>query len=647
MENIEEFDKQAPIETTDYEIEARSSRLVNYASWVFKLFQATHRRWKVEWIKNYTMYNADQKISYYLTKSLKWKSAVKTPLTKVLTDALANKVRWLNFSIDYTINSTSEIKKNKNGWLLDWIDRSSNLKSESLLAADDASETWEWFWFNRLDYSKYLLDYNRMIWSEWNEWKEESILIESTMCKTEYVPRSHVIYEANKDYNRSRFYWVIFKKTWSEFMDMFWIHINRSTYPDTNKLREFLKSKTSRIMSADYILAKRLKDYEAWILETAMNEINPSMFEQYQWLWLWYWAKDPMKEVDVYNMSYYNNEFEIYLHLEKETMTVAVNGHIVIDIPNPYWSVSPLIRVAKKDQWWTWPCDWTTQALAVIQKMYDNVFNTFNDALRIALNPMFTSQGAINFPWMEDWVMVREDWKVIQVNGDWMLKPFDLVIPNDLVARSQQFLEYLRWLWALIVNLNRYTWPSQAWWIERVTDWVNSQIQVSQDVMRPISASMAEWYKNTVKCFLFLIKTQLPKNMSIKFEWESWTNELWLSDLISDINIAYSVDNMVDIARINEVNDIMKLIELIWRLPQDPSFPVQRVDIDELVRYVWELLWQSSLLMSDKKIIKQQKRKDALSKKLSWQQQNVEQPWDNYNTVPQPTDNVVENGVEI
>jgi len=39
------------------------------------------------------MYNADQKISYYLTKSLKWKSAVKTPLTKVLTDALANKVR--------------------------------------------------------------------------------------------------------------------------------------------------------------------------------------------------------------------------------------------------------------------------------------------------------------------------------------------------------------------------------------------------------------------------------------------------------------------------------------------------------------------------------------------------------------------------
>jgi hypothetical protein len=43
-----------------------------------------------------------------------------------------------------------------------------------------------------------------------------------------------------------------------------------------------------------------------------------------------------MREVDVYNMSYYNNEFEIYLHLEKETMTVAVNGYIVIDIPNPY-----------------------------------------------------------------------------------------------------------------------------------------------------------------------------------------------------------------------------------------------------------------------------------------------------------------------
>ena len=227
------------------------------------------------------------------------------------------------------------------------------------------------------------------------------------------------------------------------------------------------------------------------------------------------------------------------------------------------------------------------------------------------------------------------------------MKLFDLVMPNDLVARSQQFLEYLRWLWALIVNLNRYTWPSQAWWIERVTDWVNSQIQVSQDVMRPISASMAEWYKNTIKCFLFLIKTQLPKSMSIKFEWESWIDELKLSDLVSDINIAYSVDNMVDIARINEVNDIMKLIELIWRLPQDPNFPVQQVDVDELVRYVWELLWQSSLLMSDKKIIKQQKRKERLAKKLSWQQQNVEQPWNNYNNVEQPTDNVVENGVEI
>jgi hypothetical protein len=30
-----------------------------------------------------------------------------------------------------------------------------------------------------------------------------------------------------------------------------------------DNLREFLKAKTTRIMSADYILAKRLKDYEA------------------------------------------------------------------------------------------------------------------------------------------------------------------------------------------------------------------------------------------------------------------------------------------------------------------------------------------------------------------------------------------------
>lgn len=617
IKKIEEFD-QTPVRSLfSHEQIQSSTRVLNFAAWVFNLFQSSHWRWKVEWIKNYTMYNADHKISYHLTKSLKWKSAVKTPLTQVLTDALSNKVRWLNFSIDYTVPVSSERSKEKNWWFLDWIDKSSNLKNESILSADDATETWEWFWFCRLDYSNYLLEYNRMLANQESWWKEESIKVESTLCRTEYVPRSHVIYEANKNYNTSRFYWIIFKKTRSEFMRMFWHHIDLEMHPDIDQLQSFLKWETSRVMKLDYIYAKRLKDYESALLQTAMNDIDPTTSARHMQMWLWYWQTDPMREIDVYNMSYYNNEFEIYLHLEEETMTIMVNWHTIIDIPNPYRWVNPLIRIAKKAQWWTWPCDWTTQSLAIIQKMYDNVFNTFNDALRIALNPMFTSQWAINFPWMEDWVMVWEDRKVIQVNWDWVLKPFDLVIPNDLVARSQQFLEYLRSLWALIVNLNRYTWPSQWWWIERVTDWVNSQIQISQDVMRWISASMAEWYKNTIKCFLFLIKTQLPKSLSLQFELNWSVENISVSDIISNTNISYNVDNMVDVARMTEINDIMKLIDLVWRLPQDPWFPVQRVDVDELVRHIWELLWQSWLLMSDKKILAKKRNSEKLAAKFN------------------------------
>lgn len=613
----EAANREMPVDTywdlfTQEELD-KSRKLSQFASNIYNSFFNSHFQWKIKWIKNYTQYSADKKIDYLQHKSTSWKSVVTTPLTKILTDGLLDKLYSLKFSM--YIDFEWKMSDSKKNWITDlnyMLQETSWMYEESVKQIQDAWQTGEWFAFVDLitrdvewEYIKYsakkILD-----WELWSTTKQ--FVVEKIEPIYEYVPWSRVIFETNKSYEQSRFHGVVLKRTKKEFLNQFWYLLD-SSKPWDDIFKKLLTHSNKSVMQTDAIIAKRLKDYEISLLEWWLKATNPEWYQRWVDLWIM-WIVTPMSESSIFQMKDYDDEYEVYIHIEhsENEMYILINWMLVYNGTSPYGEHNPIIRIAAREEWWVWPCEWASQSLVTIQKMYDNVFNSFNDALRITLWPMFTSQWSITMQWTENWTLEWEDWKVIKVNGDWDIKPLKLIEGNELTSKSQNFLEYLWSLWSMIVRMNRYSWPSNVWGIERSPRAADYQRQRWEDVLRPISHSITLSQSRTLKLWLYLLKTRMPQESLLKIPYGEQVIELAIEDIINNMNITFKPDNLMDTVEDQDVENILKVIWIVDKYSRDNDLPeVSRVDSEELIKTLTWWIKNWSIIKWDKRFQKEQK----------------------------------------
>lgn len=552
---------------------------------VFQHFEKHYRSDKIKWHKNYTMYNADRAVALK-EKWMEWRTNFKTPLTRIFTDSLFNRLFDSNFSIDVYSTTPKGSKEYTDGRkpkdsvnaLNEWCYLTSEIDSHMKLSMKDWVTTGDWF--RRVD-MRTAEELSHFIAESWKEWKPYSKWIPLSECTAiiEYIPWEEIIYEAKKDFYESSFVWWRRIEPHEKFIDRRWYLLELS--PEVEKYIYNTKN-AKPLFSKDYSKFRRIKDFEDQLLHNHYGLIENDLYT-----------------IDTEDIKDHGESYE---HWTSDTLTIMRNWHIVYDGPNPLWiNMHPFVHFWLGTTPNVWCNTWVTQLLMGIQELYDLVYNGYADFLKRHFNPMYMATGWQWIEWFDTWYLDREPYKIIKNLWDGKVEKVDL---GDDIGNWFAMLDQLWNIASQISWVTRYTGAGAGEWVERSARWSDYQVQITLEVLKPIVFAIGKALNRTSKIWCELAKTKLPPKCIVSIMGKDGAEvfkKISLDDLANDYVIKYKSDSISDYLRqreIDNLNSFLNYEKVLWTDPVTNTFIFDQRKIAEKVAELHWLEW--SVLTKEK-----------------------------------------------
>lgn len=580
---------------------------------IFKYMEKNSWRWKINWYKNYMMYNFERAIE--LKKNwMERRTNFKTPLSRIFTDTLYNKLFDNEFAIDIYATTPKWDKKTETKWspkdsfmaLNEWAYITSEIEVWLKKSIKDWVSSWDWYW--RVDMStpkemEIYVEKSLEAARSWDpKWYQKWIPVEKCSAVYEYIPWEEIIYDIKKDFYDSSFVWRRRIEEHSKFIDRRWsfISINQKTQDELKSLDWW---KWTFIFNKDYSWHRRMWQNIEHILSDIIPIVESDLYEWVSW-----------------------EKWESYEHWTNETLTIIRNGVIVYDWENPLGiGMHPFIHfwLGISPNWWV--NLWITQLLMGIQELYDLVYNWYADYLKRHFNPMFMTTWWQWIEWFDTWYMDWEPYKIIKNLGDGKLENIKLW---DDVENWFMLLDRLRELGWQITWVNRYTWANVWSGIERSARASDYQVQITLETLKPIVFWISRALTRASKIRWLLAQTKLPPKIIVSIMGKSWEQEfkkITIEDLKNDYVIKYKSESIGDYMQQRELDKLTSFLNYQKIVGTDPITNTFVYNQRKVAEKVAELHWFNWIVLSDEQIIDIMKDRQEKLKEIAPPENNFNQ----------------------
>lgn len=561
-----------------------NNETARYLHWlvpnIFAYFDKNFWHSKIEWYKKYVWFCWDREFALR-QKWQAWRSNFITPLTRVFTDSLYNRIFDSEFSIDVYSTTPTWSKTYEVSIWWDKVERSPKKSVQALnerayitsdidynlkRAAKDAVQTWDWFWRVDMDvaeeYQKWIED------SRNNDWKASTKWYELTKCNAvaEYIPWEEIIYEWQKDFYESEFVWWRRIESQAKFENRRWRLVSCS-----DEVYDYINTQNPKLFfSKNYSKFRNIKQYEHLLATNAFGFVDDDIY------WL-----------DTENLK---DKWETYEHWTKETLTICRNWYVIYDWANPYGWIIPFVHLWLGIAANQWTNDWITQLLYSTQTLYDLVYNWYTDYLKRHFNPMYMSTWAQRIEGFETWYLDWEPYKIIKNLWEGKVERMDLW---DDVTNGFSMLQSLYEMASQISWVTRYTWAWSWSGIERSSRAADYQVQITLEVLKPIVSSISRALDATSKIWCKLAQSKLPPKCIVSIMGEKGAEsfkKITLEDLSNDFVIKYNNQSIADYTKTQKLNDLERFMQYWQQLWQDQARQAYIIDQAEIIKKIWELL---------------------------------------------------------
>ena len=613
----------------------------DYLRWllpsVFQYFNENLWWNKIQWYKNYILYNADRK-NALLEEWMEWRTNFKSPLTRTLTDTVFNRMFNNKFVIEVYTEKADNLKKDKD-WVSwkdsvqafnEWAYATADVMDNVRKALKDWIQTWDWFlrWdiYYDPDYWKSAAEKVKEIIKNRNWKKDSKEYAEITSGKAkavcEYIPFEEIVYEAKKDFYDSNF--VAWRKvqSWDKFYNR-WQHLLKDELSE--QMVKDLKSNNNIncYFNYNYSSFRRLKSIEEKLIKYSVWS-TPYFLEENDLYKMNFWYWDP------------NFEWESVEFWTNDTLTLCRNGTVIYDWPNPLgiWN-HPFVHFSMWLNPNGWINIWITQLLSWIQELYDLVYNWYSDFLKRHFNPMFMVTWSQWIEWFDEWFLKWEWYKIVKNQWEWKIERVNVW---DDVVNWFQMLSSLSELASQMCNINRYTWSmSPGGWIERSPSAADYQVQITEDFSKPIQDQVSRSVNKISLIWTKLAKQKLPETFQVAILWKDWNEEFKKISTLDIDNwyvIKFRSDALNEYYKNRDKEKIVNLLQYYWSLLLDPATKEPIFNLRKVADRVAEIfeLWDA--------VYTEDEAKKIIEEALAKQQQMFPQPQENYNNAPQEQQDV-------
>lgn len=618
---------------------------------------------KLRGIKNYIMYKGDRAVFLERSKKDRWKSNIKSPMTKILTDLVYSKIFNLDFVIysrsikDPNARETDEqvigavtdkedtpqadlahISVDENQAFADFCFSSSECRHGLSQQIWDLCSVWEWFAYVDMQTHDVYFDYNKsiaeeMLKMEWTLTDDDRARIKKQMWEKpfalnksnavyKYIPFSNVVYEFDKDFYDSSFVGVY-------IYDDLDVYLASHTFIKmTPASRNFVIKKKSVFSGKDYNKVKLFSSYNDYVLSSCKGKpvTNQDSLDKI------------IGDVEAGLMTGVNEvnkkKGEIYEHRTDETLTIFFNWNLIYDGPNPIlpWII-PIIRMSKSDVWGATTSEGTTETLIDIQTSFDLISNSTDDALKATLSPIFYTKGYANIEWVGDTMPIGEGYKILK--GD-----LDSIQRLETIRFDYGALRMLDYYWQqglMAVGLNNVSAYTEGS-VQQTSNNFNRLYSLSLDVLKPAIFSIWFGLTKAFKVWTILAEKKLPPSIKVKVQWDDTTAKdvvIRLSNLLSDSEIVYEPMSINDQQYQNIVNNFTLFSNFLQANKMNPITNVINYDNASLIKQFGKAVWLKWFLITDEQYYEQ--KRNAIEQEYELEKLKIEKQKELAALQPQPT----------
>lgn len=578
---------------------------------------------KIKGIKNYIMYKWDRWVALKKLKKESWKSNGKSPITKILTDIVYSKLFSLDFQaftrqikdpnkfeniidsaqdkedgIYDTFFDNQHISVDENQAFLDFCWSSSDARYNLAQVIFDLCSIWEWYAYIDMAVSDEYIDVSKNIGKKMSELSslskedkeraktdvlKEAVPVLKSNAVFKYIPAVNIIYEFDKDFERSSFVWVF------EYEDMDSYLQSHPYIKMSDTSIYYCLNNKSKISGKDYNQVKLLSSYESYI----WDRCKPTSASKL-------WDTISIVEDEIISLATEVNKkkCEWYSHYTKDTITVFCNGNLVFDWPNQVITgILPIVRFTKSIIGWATTSQGTTETLLDIQTSADLIFNSADDALKASLNPIFYTNGYANIQWVDDYLPIWDWYKIYKWDLNSIQKLETIRFDYNVLKMYDNYRQ--QWVMSVWLNQNVTFWE---WGQQQTSNNFNKLYALSTEVLKPAIFSIWVWLTKAFKIWSILAHTRLPQTIKIKTTGDDVTTldaVVRLENIISDTEIVYQPLSMNDMQDQNIINNLTLFSNMIAAHKQDWTTWVINYNNAALIKQFGKKIWLKNFFQSD------------------------------------------------
>lgn len=319
---------------------------------------------------------------------------------------------------------------------------------------------------------------------------------------------------------------------------------------------------------------------------------------------------------------------------------ILVNKFKVYEWDNPYpLKKKPIYQITTKDISWTAGSMSMGHVLLPIQKTASWALNAYIDEMKLKAVPIvFKTAGATMFKNVNN-ITELTPWSMYTVENDKAVFPLQRGGAN---IQLQNLLDYLINLWFQATAMNSYTVWGVGNKIERSAQWVMSRTQILKSQLIPLFQMMNGTMGRIAKMRLAMMKANLDDGTVFKIFDEKEHTTIFKKFNAADIewqfDVIFDSEELASAERQLKVDNIMKFIQYIGNIQQNPStqLPTMKIEvfIKQIAEYmgidtdmVFDTIQKAADYVEDAEMAKMDIQEKVMSRQQEMQMQMQQQQW--------------------
>lgn len=200
------------------------------------------------------------------------------------------------------------------------------------------------------------------------------------------------------------------------------------------------------------------------------------------------------------------------------------------------------------------------ERLSTLQKLNDMIYNWFSDQMKMALAPMYQSDGSIQFSdnWIVQDYVQYSPYKIIETMWWGKLTRMDLWEVNSSILT---IMDFIQGMWQIITSITRYTWGGKQW-VERSATGADLMADITNDAVRPTHYGMADSTNRIFKVAMILTKEFLWDKIEID---KDQIIDLSSITKIKDFQfgVTFKSDSVTDLLETKYINKVATILQTL------------------------------------------------------------------------------------